>query len=242
MLVDLNRVDELDFIHLSDGEVRIGAMTKHRAIELDPELASAVPLLIEAASYVGHPQIRNRATVGGTLAHADPSAELSSALLALGARVTARKDGTQRDIAMDSLCTGFFETCLHEQELLVSVTVPLTAGRSGSAFTEFAERHGDFAIAGIAVHLGFDDDGTCREAHAAGGGVGSKPIQLEPAVDHLPGERNLSDAALDRVAAQVGTLVEPLSDVRGSSEYRRELAQVLAVQAVRLAWQRAQEG
>jgi carbon-monoxide dehydrogenase medium subunit len=238
LLVDINGVDELDHVDVADGAVRIGALCRHRRLELDPEIRLRAPLLTEAASFIAHTQVRNRGTIGGSLAHGDPVAELGAALLALDGRVRVRRDGTEREIPAEGLFDGFFETTLEPRELLVEVLLPSPEPHAGSAFREFAPRHGDFAIVGIAAHVVRSEDGRCTSARIAGCGLGSTPVDLTVAAAALLGQAEPTDALLREVAAAVGTVVDPPGDVHADAEDRRELAQLLAVSALRAAWER----
>jgi carbon-monoxide dehydrogenase medium subunit len=239
LLVDINGVRELDYVEVADGEVRLGALSRHRRLELDPQIRHDAPLLAEAASLVGHVQIRNRGTLGGSLAHGDPAAELAAAMLALNGRVRVAHDGTHREIPAGELSTGFFETSLRPGELLVEAIVPSREPGAGSAFREFAPRHGDFAIVGIAAHVVRSVDGICTSARVAGCGLGSRPADLTTAVGALVGQNDLTDAVLLDVSGEVAGAVEPLGDIHASVDDRRELAQLLTVDALRAAWERA---
>jgi len=239
LLIDINGVEELDHVDVVDGEVRIGATCRHRRLELDPEIRLSAPLIAEAASFIAHTQVRNRGTIGGSLAHADPVAELGAALVALDGRVRVRRDGTEREVPAAGLFAGFFETTLEPGELLLEVLLPSPEGRAGSAFREFAPRHGDFAIVGIAAHVVRAEDGRCTSARVAGCGLGSTPVDLTVAVGALLGQAEPTDAVLREVAAGVDAAVDPPSDVHADADDRRELAQLLTVEALRVAWERA---
>ncbi len=218
---------------------RLGALCRHRRLELDPVVLEHAPLLAEAAGLIGHPAIRNRGTLGGSLAHGDPAAELAAALLALDGRVSARTGGGSRDVAARELFTGFFTTSLEPSELLAEVVVPRREDREGSAVVEFAPRRGDFAVVGVAVRLVLDGEGRCAQARAAGCGLAGTPIDLSAALEPLLGEAATDDKHLRDVAARVPTLFEPGSDLHASADDRRELAQILTVEAIRRSWARA---
>jgi carbon-monoxide dehydrogenase medium subunit len=240
-LVDINEVAELDYVAIDESKVRIGALTRHRHLELDVQFAEAVPLLTQAAALVGHPQIRNRATIGGTLAHADPVAEISAAVLALGGRITVVGPAGRRTVDAGSFFTGWFASVLGPGEMIVEVEVPVRGPFEGAAFREFAPRHGDFATAGVGAVVSLDGSGRCTRVALAGCALASTPVDLTETARGLVGERDLTDAALEDLASRVGEVVDPPSDVHGSATYRRELAQVLAVDAVRGAWRHALE-
>jgi CO/xanthine dehydrogenase FAD-binding subunit len=238
-IVDTNALDELATLRGDNGEVVIGALCRHRRLEFDDTVREQVPLLAEAASLIGHPSIRNRGTLGGSLAHADPAAELGAALLVLEGRIRARSAGAEREIAAGDLFKGFFTTSLEPIELVTEVTVPRRAPREGSAFVEFAPRRGDFAIVGAAARVVFDDDGRCSTARAAGCGLADVPVDLSAATARLMGSETADDESLRAVAADVPTLFDPGSDLHASADDRRELAQILIIEAIRRSWQRA---
>jgi CO/xanthine dehydrogenase FAD-binding subunit len=163
LLVDVNGVSELDRVHRSDGEIRLGALCRHRMVERDTTVREAAPLLARAAALIGHPQIRNRGTLGGTVAHGDPAAELPAALLALGARCVVRGTDGEREVDIAHLFEGFFTTSLAPDEMVVEVIVPAAAG-AGASFVEYAPRAGDFALVGAGIQLTRDADGRCVTA------------------------------------------------------------------------------
>lgn len=237
VLVDLNRVEELAFVRIEDGELRLGAMTRQRAAETAPEVAAAAPLMVEALGWVGHPQIRNRGTVGGSLAHADPAAELPAVLLALDGRCRLVGAGGERWVAADDLYTGLFGTACAEDELLVEVAVPV-ARSGGGAFEEAARRHGDFALAGVAVWMALDDRGRCESVRMGLVGLGPRPDRARRAPELLVGEVP-SPEALSEAAAVLAEEVDPPGDVHASPAYRRRLARALGRRALERAASRA---
>lgn len=238
VLVDVNGLDGLADIIRENGRLRLGALCRHRRLETDPTVAADIPLLAEAIRYVASPAIRNRGTLGGSLSHGDPVSELPAVLLALAGSVTVRRKEQSRTIAAGDLYNGFLTTSIADDEMLTEVTVPGAEPGEGSAFVEFAPRRGDFAVAGLAVTV-TRDTGACTRVRSAGAGLASTPVDLGQALSDLLGERKLGDRLLRSVAERLANAVDPPSDIHGSAEYRRELAQVLAVQGVRLAWDRA---
>jgi carbon-monoxide dehydrogenase medium subunit len=240
LLVDCNGVGELDSFSVNGDTVRFGAFCRHRRIELDPEIGDAAPLLAEAASLVGYPQIRNRATFGGSLAHGDPASELAAACLALGARVNLRSMSGERMVPIEEFFQSFFTTAVQAGELLVSVEVPARRPGAGYAFREYAPRHGDFALAGVAAIVERGGDGNVASVRLAGCGIGSTVIDLSDAATALVGH-GLDDVRLREVATRVGELTDPPDDVHASAAYRAELAQLMAVEALRAAWARSSE-
>lgn len=218
-LIDLNRISELAYVRRGDGGVAVGAMTRQRDLERSGAAYRACPLLREALELVAHAIIRNRGTVGGSIAHADPAAELPACLVALGGQVTARSVRGERRISAAELFRFHFTTSLEPDEILTEVWFPELPRGSGFAFLEVSRRHGDYALAGVACVV--QDD----QVRLAFIGVGPTPILVE------------SDDPAKAAAA-----VEPADDIHGTAAYRRELARVLAGRAVVLARERAERG
>ena len=236
LLVDVNDL-HLDSVSLDEAQagepvLRIGATTRHRRLENDPVIGRAAPLLAEAAGLIGHPAIRVRGTIGGSLAHADPLAELPAVLVACEGSVVARGPGGERTIAAADLFAGFLTTTLAPDELLVEVTVPAARPGQGAAFCEWAPRAGDFAVAGIAVALARAADGTCTTARAAAIGFGSVPHDCSGAVRAVLGATGADDARLRDVARRVR------GELSGDDD-RSELAGLLAARAVLRAFDRS---
>ncbi len=226
VIIDLNRVAALDYVKAADGEVRIGALVRQRAAERSPVVAQHLPLVSDALQWVGHPQIRNRGTIGGSLAHADPSAELPAVAAALGATfVVAGSDG-ERTLASEDFFQGYLSTAIGATEVLTEVRFPAMAADQGWAFVEIARRHGDFALVGAAavVHAA---DGRLRDVRLAFTGVGPTPVRIAEAEAALEG-RALDDRVLADVARLVSDRLEPESDIQASAAYRKHVAGVLA--------------
>jgi carbon-monoxide dehydrogenase medium subunit len=215
LLVDVNRVPDLDRVEL-DGSVRIGALAR-QADALTSPSAAAVPLLGAALRHVGHPAVRSRGTIGGSLAHADPAAELPAVLLALEGEVVAHSAGEERTIAADALFTGPFATALRPDELLTGVVLPRQSGRP-YGFAELSRRHGDFALAGVIVLL--------RPARIVLFGLGGAPVRAPEA------ERLLDEGAPPAEVADLATRgLTPVDDVHADGAYRRRVAAVLVRRA-----------
>ena len=229
-LVDLRRVPGLSEIRVEQGTLCIGAMTRQRAAENSELVARHLPLMKEALGWVGHLPTRSRGTIGGSIAHADPSAELPMVLLALDGTVVAQGPSGRRSIAADDLFRSFFATTLDPVEILTEVRIPFMAARSGFAVEEYARRRGDFAIVGIAAVLEGDAAG-CTRARLTTAGVGGRPLRLRAAEALL--EKNGIGA--DSIAAACRTAmetVEPTSDPGASADFRRHLTGVLAERAL----------
>jgi carbon-monoxide dehydrogenase medium subunit len=237
VLVDLNRVVGLDYIRDDAGEVVIGAMTRQRTAERSPLVRRMTPLLADALPLVGHPPIRTRGTVGGSIAHADPSAELPTVLLALDGTVVVRGPGGTRHVPAREFFVSYLTTALGPADLLVEVRFPAHPD-AGTAFMEVARRHGDYALAAVAAVVRWRD-GRCAGVRLAFGGVGPTPVRIPEAEAAVEG-RELTAAVVAEVQKVVAARLQPDSDIHASADYRREVAGVLAGRALRAAVARAQ--
>ena len=240
MLVDINGVSGLDFIQEArDGGVRFGAITRQRTVERSALVADRVPLLAEAMPWVAHPQIRNRGTIGGTLAHADPAAEVPAVMLALGARFRVMGPGGERWVAAEDFFTGLFATAVGPDELLVEIEVPPpAAGRTGYSFTEIARRQGDFALVGVAATVALDEAGNCADARVALISVSDGPVLAGQGAATLIGEAPGPESVRAAVAAAAEHDVDPPGDMHASAEYRRHLVEVMTRRALETAFAR----
>ena len=236
-LVDIGRLDELEGIEHRDGGLWIGATTTEAAVEHSHEVASSVPLLARATPFVGHFQIRNQGTLGGSVAHADPAAEYPAVALALGATIDALSPRGVRTIAAEEFFTGLWDTALASDELLTGVTFPVWSGRCGFAIQEVARRHGDFAIAGAVVAVELDADDRVRRCGIGLIGLGSTPLRAAAAEAAATGTSaaDIDVAELGRVA--VADLTAVPSDLHGSSAYRARVGATM----VERAWTQAIE-
>jgi carbon-monoxide dehydrogenase medium subunit len=240
-IVDLNRVPELVGTTRSNGTIRIGAMTRQRAVEHDADVASAAPLVAQAMPFIGHTQIRNRGTFGGSVAHADPASELPAVTLALGAEMEiASKDATRRVAAADFF-EGTWTPCLADDELLVAVHVPVWEGRCGFAFDEVARRSGDFALAGVAAAVELDGRGAVQRAALGLLGMGSTPMRAPEGEQALLG-RSPSAPDIDEVANLAVSGLEPTDDVHATAQYRRKVGAHLVRKTLEAALVKAREG
>jgi len=241
-LVDVGRIAALQGIERRDGALWIGAATTDAAAEASPDVAAVVPLLARATQYVGHFQIRNRGTVGGSIAHADPAAEYPAVALTLDATLEALSPRGERTIAAGDFFDGLWSTALEPDELLVGVSFPVWSGRCGFAVEELARRHGDFAIAGatVAVQLDADD----RVARCAIGliGLGSTPERGASAEAEVTGQP-VADVAADEVGRLAVAHLESVpSDLHGSADYRRRVGAVMVARAWAAAVEEARNG
>lgn len=240
VLVDLNGVGELDYIRHSAGEIRIGGMTRQRHVERSAVVSDQAPLIGEAMPHIAHPAIRNRGTVGGSLAHADPAAELPAVMMALNARLAVTgKEGT-REVAAHEFFTGLFSTSILPGELLTEIVIPARPARSGYAFEEISRRHGDFALAGVAAVVQVNGDGVCAGARIALLSVGDRALLAERAAAVLTGQRPSSELIRSAAAAAAASDIDPSSDIHASARYRRQLANVLTRRVLTRAFERAQ--
>jgi CO/xanthine dehydrogenase FAD-binding subunit len=240
VLVDINGIDELSYVKTSDGGLAIGTLTRDATLADDKTVAERLPVLTEAARFVGHPAIRNRSTVGGSIAHADPAAELPAVMVALNAEFVARSRAGSRTISAQNFFKGYLTTDLKEGEMLTELRIPGLPPRSGSTFVEFARREGDYALAGVAAVITLDASGAVADARLGLCSVGPAPVRPHAAEALLRGQRPGNEAWAAAAAAVAAVLDNPLSDIHGSADYRRHLAGVLTKQALKAAAERAE--
>jgi len=240
VLIDLNRVAALSFVNDTNGALVLGAMLRQSEAERDHRLSAAVPLLADALPLVGHETIRHRGTIGGTLAHADPAAEIPAVALALGAELVVRSTRGERLISADQFSLGPLMTALEPDEALIAVRIPRMPPRTGTAFLELSRRHGDFAIVGVAAQVTLDDSGQIVQAALALCGVGPTPVRVRQAEAALAGAEP-TDEQFRSAGALAAQAIEPASDIHASADYRRRIAAVLVRRALTQAAQRAQE-
>jgi aerobic carbon-monoxide dehydrogenase medium subunit len=234
-LVDLNRIAELAYIRDWDGGVAIGAMTRQWQAEGDGRVAERTPLLRQAIQHIGHAQIRNRGTIGGSLAHADPAAELPAVAAALDARLVVRSQTGERVLAPEEFFLTYLTTSLEPTELLVELRVPALPPRSGTAFVELSRRHGDFALVGVAAALTLAADDRCTDARIALIGVGPTAARGTAGEAALRGEAPSAERFRE-AARLVASDLEPESDLQASADYRKDMAEVLVRRALDTAY------
>lgn len=227
IIVDIGRCDDLRFVRANGSSLQIGTLTTQATVAGDASVAQTCPLLAEAVEYIAHAAIRNRGTIGGSIAHADPSAELPVAATALEARIHVRSRRGARVLSCQELYAAPLTTTLARDELVVEIELPPQRRGDGTAFVEFARRHGDFALGGAAVRLGAAGDGTCDAAAIVLLGAGSVPARAQAAEALLTGRR-LDDPRLFAEAARAGVAgVHPTGDIHGGSEYRLGLLETM---------------
>ncbi len=238
-LIDINEIAALRFVSLEKDAARTGACVRQCVVERDQALAARVPLLSQALAWVGHVQTRNRGTIGGSLAHADPSAELPLVAQVLGARMVLRSGSGTRSLEAEKFFAGPMATSARADECLEEIHWPIwPEKRVGSAFTEISVRHGDFAMVAAAAQLALDADSRCTRAAFGLGGVGGVPLAFPKIAARLAGTK-LDDKAIEDAASEAAKATEPGSDLHATKEYRRHLARVLAGRVLREARDRA---
>lgn len=240
-LVDLNEIAELAGIEASNGTLRIGAMTRQATAEHSELVADAAPLLARALPFVGHFQIRNRGTIGGSVAHGDPASEVPTVVTALGGELEARSSAGSRRIPVDDFFSSVWETALEPDELLLAVHLPRWTGRSGFGFEELAWRLGDFAIVGAACALSVDDDDQITRAGIALMGMGATPVRAAAAESALVGQR-ADEVDTHAVGALALEGASPVDDVHASADYRRRVCSGIVGRVVAEALEEARRG
>lgn len=237
LLVDLRRVPGLAGVERANGEVTVGAMVRQRSAERDHAIRDAVPLMAAALRHIAHPQVRSQGTIGGSIAHADPAAELPAVLMALEGRVRVRGPRGERVIAADDFFTGFLSTALAEDEIVTAIELDAAGARTGAACVEVAQRAGDYALCGAVAQVTLDGD------HVAGArvalfGIGDRPLRARAVEVALAGEP-ATGAAAAAAASEAGAEADPIDDPQVPAEYRLHLAQVVARRALEQAMEEA---
>jgi carbon-monoxide dehydrogenase medium subunit len=237
VLVDLNRLPELQYIRTLDGGLAVGAMTRQSALERSPLVARLAPLVADALPMIAHAPIRNRGTLGGSLAHADPAAELCTVTLALNATLVALSGGGPRTIPIDDFYLGPFTSSLRPDELLTEVRLPSFPSDAGWAYDEVARRRGDFAIVGVAAVLRLDDDGRIGYARLAYTSMGARPLRSPRGETALLGERPTPETFTRCGAAAMADL-DPGDDQQASRAYRLHIGPLLTNRVLTRALER----
>ncbi len=232
-LVDINRIGGLDGLGEEDGELRIGALVRHKMCERSEVLVGRYGVLGDAAPQISDPIVRNLGTVAGSLAHADPQGDWGSVMLAVGGKVVATSSGGERTIPVDELLQGPFTTSLQPNEIVTEVRVPDPGPRAGGTYLKLERKIGDFATVGVAVHLSLSD-GTVSRAGIALTGVGGTNLSAAEAEQALAG-RALDDEAIAEAARLAAEAAQPYDDVRGSADYKRHVVRVFTERGLRKA-------
>lgn len=238
-LIDLGAIDELAFVREENGSVAMGAMLRQSAIEDSELLRKRCPLLVEATRFVGHRTIRNRGTIGGSLAHADPSAEYPAVLSALDGEVRAVGPAGVRTIPAREFFVTYCTTALAADEILTEVRLPAVPPRTGSAFVELSRRHGDYALVGAAAVVSLEDGRLCSDVRIALSGVGHTPMRCHEAEDLLRWSL-ASDVLIKTAAQKCSDLTAPPDDLHASGSYRKAMIPIFVERALRAALQRAE--
>lgn len=242
VIIDLNGVTELDALNEDvNGGVRVGAMVRHSRLEHSETIAQAVPLISEVMPNIAHPQIRNRGTIGGSLAHADPAAELPMIMVTLEAKFRLQRRGGERWVKAVDFYESLFMTALEPEEILVEIAIPPHPAKSGYAFTEFSRRHGDYALVGAAAVVTIDESGICRDARLVYLSVGEIPMVAIKAAEMMVGERVTPDLIASAAELASRQEIDPMGDIHGTVDYKRHLAAVLGRRTLQQAVSRARK-
>jgi len=237
-LIDINDLPGFDDVVENGGSLRIGALVRHRTLETNPVVRRRCPILAEAASVIGNIRVRHRGTIGGSLAHADPAAELPLVTTAMGATLEIRGPRASREIAAEKFFLGYLQTDLAPAEMVTGIRVPVVNTGTGCGLAELVRRAGDFAVVAACAVVSLDDAGRCTRASLALGGVGPHPIRI-PSSEALLVGGTLTDRRIEDAAGAVAGEVDPESDVHASAGYRRAMARVMARRALATAAARA---
>ncbi len=232
-VIDLNRIPDLNYVRADGDRIRIGALTTHAEIENSDIVRRDCPLLTQVAATIGDVQVRNQGTLGGSLAHADPTADMPAAILALDAEIKATGPDGERWIKAEDFFVGFLTSNLEPDEILTEIKVPVWR-ESKTAYLKAAQRSSGFAVVGVAVRLELEQNGICQDIAIGMTGVGDKPYRAGEVEKLLKGKK-LEIGLLERAASKVTSGVDPLEDINGSKEYRTHLAQVYTVRAIQAA-------
>lgn len=237
-LIDINHLHDLDYIKIEKDLLKIGALTRQSQLETSELIKEYVPLLFEAAPYIGHMQTRNRGTVGGSVVHGDPSAEIPLALLALNGKVVIRSLEDERIVNLNDFYLTYLTTDIMPDELLTEIQIPVQRIPKGYSFIEFSRKHGDFALVAVACLLDIDEQGYITSGRLTIGGIDAVPLLVEEAFADLIG-KPVTDDLITGVAKKATVAAEPDDDLHASKEYRINLAQVMTKRAINQAYRRA---
>jgi len=236
-LVDIGRIDGLAYVRESDGHLAIGAMTREADLEHAPLVAERYPILRDTSAVIADPLVRNLATIGGNLAHADPANDHPATMLVLGAEIVAEGPNGRRTIAIDDFFEDTFTTALGTSEVLVEIRIPQPRARSGAAYLKLERKVGDFAIVGVAARVTLDESGAFDSVGIGLTNVGPTPIRARKTESSLIGQRP-SDEVLKAAGASAAGEAEPVTDGRGPAEYKRAMVRTLTIRALRQALER----
>lgn len=237
VLIDLNSIEGLEYLREDDGHLAIGAMTREVALEESSLVQSRFPILADAARVIADPVVRNRATVGGNIAHADPANDHPAVMLAYNAEVIALGPNGTRAIPIDNFFVDLFENALSDDEILTEIRIPTPGANSGGAYVKMERKVGDYAISAVAVQLTLNGD-TCTSARIGLTNVSPAPMRAKNAEQVLVGQV-LTDEVIEAAGRAAAAECDPSPDLRGSAEYKRDITRVLTKRAIRQAMERA---
>ena len=240
-LIDINRISGLDYIKESDGFLKIGALAREVDLEKSELVRSKYPLLLDTTLVIADPLVRNRATIGGNLAHGDPANDHPATMLALEAEIVVVGSQGERKIPVTSFFTDLFTTALSSGEILTEIRIPIPPPGSGGAYFKLERKVGDFATAGVAAQLTLGKDDVCERAGIGLTNVGLTPVKARRAEEALRGKK-IDGESIKRAAQLAAQESEPTADLRGSQEYKRDLVRVLAIRALDRALERSRRG
>lgn len=240
-IVDINRIPGLDYISESDGHLKIGALAREHQLETSEVIKNKFPILADTAKLIADPLVRSQATVCGNLAHGDPANDHPATMLALGAKVVATGPRGRREIAVADFFPDLFTTALESEEILTEIQIPLPPANSGGAYLKLERKVGDFATAGVAVQITLDGAGNCKSAGVGLTNVGMTPIKAKQTEAFLTG-KTLDEPTIKQAAEIAASESQPMDDIRGSADYKRDLVRVLTARALTRALERAKGG
>jgi aerobic carbon-monoxide dehydrogenase medium subunit len=240
-IIDINRIPDLNYITELNGFLRIGALVRESDFEVSPTILSRYPILMDTTVVIADPLVRNQATACGNLAHGDPANDHPATMMALGASIIAVGPGGEREIPVESFFTGLFTTALQPDEILKEIKVPIPPPSSGGAYLKIKRKVGDYATAGVAVQITVNGAGVCQRAGIGLTNVGFVPLKAKEAEAFLTG-KPLDDATIKRAAELAAGESQPIDDIRGSADYKRDLGRVLTARALNRALRRANGG
>jgi carbon-monoxide dehydrogenase medium subunit len=240
-LIDISGIEGMDFLREEEGQLRIGAMSRESSLEESELISEKYPLLLDTAKMIADPQVRNMATVGGNLAHGDPANDHPAAMIALRARVVVEGPNGSREIGIDDFFTDFFTTALQNNEILTEIKIPAAPPNSGGSYQKIERKVGDYAAAAVACQLSFDAGGTIQQIGIGLTNVGPIPLRSNSAEDHLRGQ--IPDDSLIRESGRLAAEdCDPVDDLRGSAEYKRDLVNELTQRAIKISIERSERG
>ncbi|HET9375484.1 MAG TPA: xanthine dehydrogenase family protein subunit M [Chthoniobacterales bacterium] len=237
-LIDINQIDGLQYIREEDGYLKIGALTREADLESSELIRTKYPIVLDTASMIADPQVRNLATIGGNLAHGDPANDHPATMLALGAEIIAVGPRGERKISIKDFFLSVFTTALEHGDILTEIRIPMPRGRSGGAYFKLERKVGDFATVGVAAHITVDRDGICQEAGIGLTNVGATPLKAGLAEDFLRG-KTLDEANIKQAGLLAAQVAQPSSDLRGPADYKISMVKELTKRALTRARERS---